>query len=114
MRISKILERFIMRINSLPEGRMKIIRDIEFSRSLLNNQAYGRIMNTAYSWEKMMFNLKIQTSNVPGKQFIIPRKIIGGQHFMNCPMIFDHVLFIWDGMHGFFNNMRKLKNDAQN
>ena len=93
---------------------MMIVWDIKFVSSLFNNRTERRIVDTAYSWEKVVFNLKIESAHKPAERLVIAGKIICGNHFVDHPVLVNHVLIIRQRMIGLFNHMGKLKNNPDN
>src|SRR5690606_7117064 len=87
---------------------------IKILTGLLNNFTYLRIVYMRYFRKKMVFYLKIQTSNQPTDHFILSGKICRGFNLMNCPFVF---YFIGVGIRyremGFFYSMRQLKHGAE-
>lgn len=59
IRIAKLFQRSIMRGYCFPKRIVMVVRDIELICRFFNNFADFRVVNTAYFWEQVMFNLKI-------------------------------------------------------
>jgi hypothetical protein len=67
------------------------------------------VMNVADIWKQVMFDLEIQTSNVPGKPFAVVPKIGRGQQLMYGPVIFKRSAFIRQRKLRALDNMSRLK-----
>jgi hypothetical protein len=78
------------------------------------DMAYFGIMNAANFWEKVMFDLVIESAYIPAEKFVVVGKVGGRFYLVNHPGILDVTLFIFSRMFRSFDNMSQLKNDTQN
>lgn len=90
--------------------RMLYVFYFVFITSFPDDLADGRIVDMGNIWEKMVFDLEIQTTDHPRKYFIVGGKIGCGLELMNCPVIFKFVgNLIRHREFSFFQRVCKLK-----
>src|SRR5687767_3307206 len=70
-------------------------------------------MNMANIRKQMVLNLKVQSSDVPGKQRAVIGKISGRVKLMNSPAVIHFSIFIRHREFGAVNDVSWLKNDRQ-
>src|SRR3978361_594149 len=68
------------------------------------------IVDMADMWEKVVFDLVVQSSGEPVYHSVFGSEIRGGVQLMDCPGIFYFAVFIRDWICGFFNDMGELEN----
>ena len=76
------------------ERARTLVRKIEFARRFANDRRDLAIMHMTYVGEQMMFDLKIQTSDIPGKPSALISEIGRGVKLMDRPVIFQRVVFV--------------------
>jgi len=61
----------------------------------------------------MVFNLEIQSANVPRKPFTIVAKVSGREYLVNRPVIGERMRIVWQRVFCAFNNVGRLKYDGE-
>ena len=85
-----------MRNNGMAHPSELCIFYIKIGTGLFDDFADGRVMHMRNFWEKVVLNLKIQSANQPGNQFIFCSKIGGGKHLVYGPLIFNFIgIAVW-------------------
>src|SRR6056297_1475615 len=83
-----------------------------FGHPLYNRCNIG-IVDTAYLREEVVFNLVIESTDVPAQQLVLMSKIGSGFHLMDHPGILNITFHIFSGMIGSFHNMGQLKDNSE-
>jgi hypothetical protein len=83
------LQKAIVPRNGRSEGRVAHIGQRKFLTCLSHDSVYSGIMYMTNSRKQMMFNLKIQPTDIPGEQSVVWRKIRRGLHCMYGPFLVD-------------------------
>jgi hypothetical protein len=87
----------------------------KISTGLFHEIRDGRIIDVTYAREKVMFDLKIQTSKEPALHSTASSEIHRSFDLMDRPGTFHRVRVLWRHRElGFFNAMSKLKHNANN
>ena len=96
------------------KGRLGFVGKPEFLRSLLNNGRDLAVVNVADVREQVMFNLKVQTSNVPVQDSIIVGEVRCCKELVDGPAVLHFALTIGHRIFRSVDDMRRLKDDCKN
>lgn len=110
---SVFLQHPIVGCYSLAEGGIHMIGNAKFFGGSFHNGTNGRVVDAADFWEEVVFDLEIESADIPAKKFIIAGKIGRSFHFMDEPVLINMGIFIRQRMFGLFNDVCELEDDSQ-
>src|SRR5688572_16680131 len=93
------------------------LRFIRKPKLLSSGLHYGRnflVMNMTNIRKQMMFNLKIQSTNIPREKCTVIRKVCRGMQLVNSPAIIHFSVVVWHRKFCAIDDVSRLKNDRKN
>ena len=100
--------------NGASHGLEFMVRQVALLCGLLYDFGYFAIMDVAYIWKNMVFDLVVQSARKPIDDFVFGSKIRRGVKLVDGPGVFDFAYFVRDWVCGFIHNMRELEYNAEN
>jgi hypothetical protein len=64
--------------------------------------------------EKVMFHLKIESTHIPGQEFVFWRKVDRGVELVYGPVVFEYTCIVGQRIIGFLHRVSQLKRNRQN